>query len=166
LREFLRAAAPLVRRICRGLMGRHHSELEDVIQECLIDVARALPAFRFESNVAHYVTKIVMRRTIEWRQRDRERAQQHRQLHADVLPAAAFDEARDARANLVRHLLDELNEDQATALLLKVMLGHSVEEVAAITGAPLNTVKTRLRLAKMSLRRWLERNGEKPRARR
>ena len=165
LRDFLRAVAPVVRRICRGVMGREDPELEDAAQECLIDVARALPHFRFESEVSHYVTKIAMRRAIAARQRTRARARQHTGLDAAALSGANLDGAPDAHADLVRHLLDNINEEQATALLLRVMLGHSIEEIASITGVSANTVKTRLLLGKKQLRRWLERRGEGPRAR-
>ena len=64
LRDFLRAVAPIVRRVCRGVMGRDNPELEDAIQDCLIDVARSLPHFRFEGHASHYVTKIAMRRKV------------------------------------------------------------------------------------------------------
>ena len=160
LRNLLRGVAPTVRRICRGIMGREHSELEDTIQDCLVDVARALPQFRFESDVTHYVTKIVMRRAIASRQRARALSKQLAALDPNALPGPSTEAAPDARANLVRGLLDDLNEAQATALLLRVMLGHSIEEIASITGVSVNTVKTRLRLGKNQLRSWLRRSGE------
>jgi RNA polymerase sigma-70 factor (ECF subfamily) len=53
-------------------------------------------------------------------------------------------------------LLDELPEPQAEALVLRVAWGLSMQEVADATGAPLNTVRSRLRLAKEALARRLE----------
>src|SRR4029079_1186853 len=91
LREFLRAVAPVVRRVCRGVMGRDNSELEDAIQDCLIDVARSLPQFRFEGSAAHYVTKIALRRAIATRDRARERAKQEASLDASSAPVASVD---------------------------------------------------------------------------
>jgi len=163
LRDFLRAIAPLVRRVCRGVMGRDNSELEDAIQDCLIDVARSLPQFRFEGRAAHYVTKIVLRRAIATRDRARERAKQQAALDASA-PVASVDPTPAAHAELVRNLLDDLNEAQAKALLMRIMLGHSIDEIASMTGVSVNTVKTRLRLAKEQLRRWLQRSGEGRRA--
>lgn len=165
LRSFLTAAAPIVRRVCHGVMGRHNPELEDAIQDCLIDVARALPQFRFEGKASHYVTKIAMRRAIACRGQARDWSKQRSTLEPSALPAAPFDIAQEARADLVRNLLDALNEEQAKALLLHVMLGHSTEEIAVITGVSPNTVKSRLRLGKEQLRRWLERSGEARRER-
>ncbi len=165
LRQFLRAIAPLVRSVCRGIMGRENSELEDAIQDCLIDVVRALPQFRFEADVSHYATKITMRRAIASRQRARARSMRYASMDLYSQPVASFDHAFEARADLVRNLLDELNEAQATVLRLRLMLGHSIGEIACITGVSVNTVKTRLRLGKNQLRRRLERSGEGPRAR-
>jgi RNA polymerase sigma factor (sigma-70 family) len=159
LREFLRAVAPLVRRVCRGVMGRDNPELEDAIQDCLIDIARSLPQFRFEGSAAHYVTKIAMRRAIASRDRARARAKQHATLEASDLAAPDFDQTPAAHAELVRDLLDDLNEAQAKALLMRIMLGHSIDEIATMTGVSVNTVKTRLRLAKLQLRRWMQRSG-------
>jgi RNA polymerase sigma-70 factor (ECF subfamily) len=164
LRNFLGAVAPIVRRVCHGVMGRGNPELEDAVQDCLIDIARALPQFRFEGRASHYVTKIAMRRAIACRQRARDRSKQHSAIDPSALQATTFDPAQDARADLVRNLLDALNEEQAKALLLHVMLGHSTEEIANITGVSVNTVKTRLRMGKEQLRRWLERSGEVRRA--
>ncbi len=164
LREFLREAAPIVRRVCRGVMGRDNPELEDAIQDCLIDVARSLPHFRSEGPASHYVTKIAMRRAIASRERARERVKQQATLEASALPDASVDRSPSAHAELVNNLLDDLNEAQAKALLMHIMLGHSIDEIASMTGVSANTVKTRLRLAKERLRRWLRRRGEGRRA--
>jgi DNA-directed RNA polymerase specialized sigma24 family protein len=80
------------------------------------------------------------------------------------LPAAGFDRTPTAHAELVRTLLDDLDEAQAKALLMHIMLGHSLDEIATMTGVSVNTVKTRLRLAKDRLRRWMRRSGEGRRA--
>lgn len=160
LRDFLRAVAPLVRRICRGVMGRDNPELEDAIQDCLIDIARSLPHFRFEGSAAHYVTKIALRRAIASRDRARARAKQHAALDPSHVAVGSVDRTHGGHVELVRALLDDLNEAQAQALILRTMLGHSMEEIAGMTGVSVNTVKTRLRLAKVQLRRWLERSGE------
>jgi len=164
LRDFLRAVAPIVRRVCRGVMGRDNPELEDAIQDCLIDVARSLTQFRFEGSAAHYVTKIAMRRAIALRDRARERAKQQATLEASNLPDASLNRSPSAHAELVSNLLDDLNEAQAKALLMHIMLGHSIDEIATMTGVSANTVKTRLRLAKERLRRWMRRRGEGRRA--
>jgi RNA polymerase sigma factor (sigma-70 family) len=165
LKQFIQTVTPEVRRICRTIMGRDHAELEDAIQECVLDIARALPQFRFEADVSHYVTKIATRRAISLQQRSRARLQRYAPMGANVSPVMTFDQGLEHHANLVRRLLDDLGEPQSTVLRLRLMLGHSIEEIASITGAPENTVKKRLRLGKSYIRRQLERSGEVPRAR-
>jgi RNA polymerase sigma-70 factor (ECF subfamily) len=166
VRQFLGAITPLVCTICRGVMGRQNPDLEDVIQDCLVDIARALPHFRFECDAKHYVTKVTLRRAIAARQRARDRSTRLATVDAHDVSLVSVDDGTEARADLVRNLLDELNKEQANVLRLRLMLGHSIGEIAGITGVSQNTVKTRLRLGKIQLRRWLERRGEGPRARR
>jgi RNA polymerase sigma-70 factor, ECF subfamily len=166
VRQFLGAITPLVCTVCRGVMGRQNPDLEDAIQDCLVDVVRALPKFRFECDAKHYVTKVTLRRAITTRQRARERSTRLARMGARDLTFVSVDEGIETRADLVRNLLDDLNKEQANVLRLRLMLGHSIGEIAAITGVSQNTVKTRLRLGKVQLRRWLERRGEGSRARR
>jgi RNA polymerase sigma-70 factor, ECF subfamily len=166
VRRFLGAITPLVCTICRGVMGRHNPDLEDAIQDCLVVVVSALPQFRFESDVRHYITKITLRRAIVVRQRARQRATRLVAMEAQDLHHASLDDATEVRAELVRNLLEDLRKEQADVLRLRLMLGHSISEIADITGVSQNTVKTRLRLGKTQLRHWLERRGEGPRERR
>lgn len=165
LRTFLAAIEPTVRRVCRGVLGRDSPDLEDAIQDSLIDVYRGLSRFRFESSVSYYVVRIALRRAIACRRRVR-RAWMERD-QTDVLGvsrAVLENRTLEARVELLRKFLDQLNNDQTTALLLRIMMGHSVEEVADMTGVSVNTVKTRLRLGKGQLRRWFEQSGERRRA--
>lgn len=53
----------------------------------------------------------------------------------------------------VREYLDELPEAQRSAILLHHALGHSVDEIAALTGASPDTVKGRLKLGTAALRK-------------
>jgi RNA polymerase sigma-70 factor (ECF subfamily) len=53
---------------------------------------------------------------------------------------------------LVRELCDQLSAPQAEALALHFVLGYTVQEAAALLCVPLETVRSRLRLAKQALR--------------
>jgi RNA polymerase sigma-70 factor (ECF subfamily) len=162
VRQFLGAITPLVCKVCRGVMGRQDPDLEDCIQESLVDVVRALPRFRYECDVTHYVTKITVRKAIAARQRSRKESKRIAPIEAGDLPqlSVSADDGTDSRADLLRNLLDDLRKEQANALRLRLMLGHSIGEIAGITGVSQNTVKNRLRLGKIQLRRWLKRMGE------
>jgi RNA polymerase sigma-70 factor (ECF subfamily) len=166
VREFLNAITPLVCTVCRGIMGRQNPELEDAVQDCLVDVALALPRFRFESDVTHYVTKVTLRKAISLRERARAHLSRITTMDTRDLPPVVVDDGNDARADLLQNLLDDLNKEQANVLRLRLLLGHSIDEIAGITGVSQNTVKTRLQRGKNQMRRWLERLGEGRRARR
>jgi RNA polymerase sigma-70 factor (ECF subfamily) len=69
----------------------------------------------------------------------------------------------------MRTLLREIPDTQAETIVLRMALGHSIEEISGITSAPVNTVRSRLRLAKEALRnrieadpRWAELWDEEP----
>lgn len=56
----------------------------------------------------------------------------------------------------MRELMTKIPHEQAEAVALRIVLGWSLPEVAEATGAPLNTVRSRLRLAKNALRAIIE----------
>ena len=56
-------------------------------------------------------------------------------------------------APIVRELLATLPANLAEVLALHVVLGHTVPEIAESSGVPLETVRSRLRLAKQALRK-------------
>lgn len=60
--------------------------------------------------------------------------------------------------DLLRSLLDEIPTEQAEALTMRVVLGWSLDEIAQASRAPMNTVRSRLRLAKEALRKKIESN--------
>src|SRR5690606_15982604 len=60
------------------------------------------------------------------------------------------------RREEVQRLIDTLPGEQAETLVLRTVLGMSLAEVAESTGVPLNTVRSRMRLAKDALRKRIE----------
>lgn len=155
---------PDVLRAVRALMGKDHPDSDDLVQEVLVAVLEALPSFRGESTLLHFAIRIAVRRTTRARRRSRtifgwlERlALGERALAATPASPHKLTLAERRRA-LLRSLLAELPEAQAETLVLRAALGHSIAEVAEITASPINTVRSRLRLAKEALRRRIERN--------
>jgi RNA polymerase sigma-70 factor (ECF subfamily) len=157
MRTFLEAIAPSVRSVCRGVLGAGHVDLEDTVQECLIDILRALPKYRVEGAIVHYTNRIALRASIAARKRARSREQRQNAL-AEQSPVPNFAGSDESLPNLwlVRALIDELSAVQAETVLMRMVLGCSVEEIAVATQVPINTTKSRLRLAKDYLRRRLD----------
>lgn len=152
-RRFLEAIVPSLRSICRKTLGDGHADLEDTLQECLVAVLHALPKFRDESPVIHYVNRIAVRIAITARRRRRGRDQHLQDLAAEPVVNSA---APAADLLLLRSIVDELPAAQAEAIILRIVLGYSLEEMAVLMQVPLNTAKSRLRVAKESLRARLE----------
>jgi RNA polymerase sigma factor (sigma-70 family) len=164
LTALLTAVAPLILRVVRSVLGAHHPEVDDLVQDSLIGLARALPAFRGECKIAHFGARIAVRRTTDARRLLRERAA--RALEAGdpetLEPAALPDDVTRAarRRRLLRSLLDSLPGPQAEAMVLRFVLGYSLDEVATVSGAPVNTIRSRLRLAREALRHAIEERPE------
>jgi RNA polymerase sigma-70 factor (ECF subfamily) len=143
-------------------MGPRHPDIDDLVQEVLMAVIDALPAFRGDCTLLHFAIRIAARRTTAARRRTRtilgwleQRWQSERPLAAE--PRSPHGETiSDRRRTLLRRLLGELPETQSEAMVLRLALGYSIEEIATITGAPINTVRSRLRLAKDALRSRIE----------
>lgn len=154
VRALCEALAPALLRVVRILGGAAPLDDEDLLQESLLGVLHALPEFRFECSVLWFARRVATQRTLEARRRRKvlNRALDEVQRLPEVpvaTPGEALDEER--LRNALRALLDELPPAQAETVVLQVVLGHSLEETAALTGVPLNTVRSRLRLAKQAM---------------
>jgi RNA polymerase sigma factor (sigma-70 family) len=167
--------APGVLRALTALLGRQHPDIEDLAQDVLLAVIHALPEFRGESTLLHFAVRIAARKSVLVKRRTRSVLgwlesfwQGEHPLRQS--PTPALEELRGERQRaLLRLLLSELPDAQAEALLLRVVCGHSIEEISTITQTPFNTVRSRLRLAKEALRQridaepqWAELGEEKP----
>jgi RNA polymerase sigma factor (sigma-70 family) len=161
--ELLRILRPRLLRVARAVL-RSSIDAEDCVQDALLAVIHALPAFRGDSTVMHFASSIASRC-----------ARAHaRRVHAEGELAArsgeldpqfrnetstpSEDSVRARRRAALRALVSELPESQAQTVLLRVLLDYSVQETAASAGVPVNTVRSRLRLARDALRSRIERD--------
>ena len=152
---------PLLRAVS-ALLGRDHPDVDDLVQDVLIDLVQALPSFRGECTLLHFAIRIAARKAIASRRRAVSVRGWLERFHVGQQPLRPEPQSpgdallADSRRRLLCELLAELPEAQAETVVLRALLGHSIEETAAITRAPINTVRSRLRLAKEALRRRLE----------
>src|SRR4051812_15204416 len=153
-RTLLIETGSAVLRVVRAVLGSASPELEDVFQEAMTAVHLALPGFRGECSTLHFVCRVAVQTAMNARRRGRTRARyveatDHAELaelaRDDVSPAELLAAAR--RRAALRRLLSELPQPQAEVLALHTVLGYTVEETAQVTGAPVNTVRSRLRAA-------------------
>lgn len=159
--RLLRAVGPRMTGAVRAVLGPAHPDFDDAVQQALIALVQALPAFRGECSPASYGARIAVRVAVATRKMSRVRAARRDHLASrepppEPLATPGDDDAAERRRRLLRELLSELPEEQAESMALRVVLGWSLEEVSDATGAPINTVRSRLRLAREALRKRIE----------
>jgi RNA polymerase sigma-70 factor (ECF subfamily) len=158
VQPLLEAVGPHVLRVVRAVLGSTHAEAEDIVQDSLLGFLRALSAFRGDSSVMHFAARIAFRHALEARKRSRavggwlSEYQRMTEMGAARPPLPSELIANDRRRAILGEMLVHLPKAQAEALLLRVVVGLSVAEIAADAGCPEETVRSRLRLAKNALR--------------
>jgi RNA polymerase sigma-70 factor, ECF subfamily len=145
--ERLAECGPLAYRVARGVL-HNDADAEDVAQEALLRAYRRFDGLRDPLRFRGWLVRIVFRLAL-----DRTRSAKRREMRetawaqptrrataptAEELAASSEFQARFAKA------LDALPEKLRVVLLLAAMEGHTLEEVAAMLGLPIGTVKSRL----------------------
>ena len=135
----------------------------DVVQETFINAVHHIGSLRDDVKFGSWLFGIAHQKCIQqWRRDHRQNA-----VLAEIEETPAEPD-RDPRELLIRaeqeagfmKLLNQLPLPQRSVLLLHFVEDFSLEEIAAITGASVGTVKSRMHYAKRALRRLLEENGE------
>jgi len=155
--ELLRSLVPGMVRAAAAILGASDPDLDDVVQQSLIGFVQALPAFRGECGPARFASRIVARTACAARRRRAVQASRRvDEVDVDALEALSPSQpsalVAERRRAALRELLADIPEEQAETLSLRVVFGFSLEEVAETTGVPVNTVRSRVRLAKEALR--------------
>ncbi|WP_033220550.1 sigma-70 family RNA polymerase sigma factor [Kitasatospora phosalacinea] len=136
----------LVRRVVRD-----PAQSEEVTQEVLLEVWRTAARYRAErGEVLPWVLTIAHRRAVDRVRSAQAAADRDRRVAAATHGGTPYDEvAEQVEGRLereqVRRCLKTLTELQRESLTLAYYRGYSYPEVAQVLGAPLGTVKTRMR---------------------
>ena len=154
----LTALGPPMLRMVRRVLGARDPDVEDVFQVAMIALVKALPAFRGECSTKHFGCRVAMLTALKARRR-RHTGIQVVSAGSDEKPAMIADEhdwaLASCRRQALRRLLDELPDAQAEVLVLHYIAGLTVEEIAGALATAVETVRSRLRLAKTALRQRL-----------
>ncbi|MEM9188731.1 MAG: RNA polymerase sigma factor [Myxococcota bacterium] len=158
-RELFDAVAPIFLRAARSTLGAKHPEVEDFVQDASLRFFRSLEGFRGESRIRRYAYRIGCNVAVDWirtttsKKRARIDVEIPEHLSSNDNPAAELH-----RQRIIELLADTLPKEQLRTFVLWSALGCSISEIADETGVPRNTVRSRLRLAKETLRRKLTSN--------
>jgi RNA polymerase sigma-70 factor (ECF subfamily) len=126
---------------------------EDVVQDVFLELWTSPASFDAErGSLRAYLRMIVKSRAVDrWRSRAVHRAAAERvqaEAGTTARAAASADEPviRQETARTVREVVDSLPRPQREVILLAYGGGLSAPEVATVTGMPLGTAKSRMRL--------------------
>jgi len=145
-----------------GVICRDPADAQDAVQAAIERALRHQTDLRDPAKLTSWLNQIVVREAI--------RIDQHRRTWWSRLTAAPreievasvdADPARPgaAASRALRDAFDGLPIDQRVIVALHHYAGYSLVEVATITGVPLETARSRLRLARTRLRRVLDEVG-------
>jgi RNA polymerase sigma-70 factor (ECF subfamily) len=165
-RTLLVTVGPAMLKVVRGVLGATHSDVEDTLQEAMVAVHLALPGFRGECTTLHFACRIAVQTAMNARRRAGYRTRITPSHEPEELAALACDDRSPAdlamaeqRREGLRRLVSALPAPPAEVHALHAVLGYTVEETAAVTAAPINTVRSRLRNALVKLRARLSADG-------
>lgn len=158
-------------RTARAIL-RDDFEAEDCLQEAYLQAFRSIAAFRGESKLSTWLTRIVVNQALG---KMRQRRTQHRDLSLDNVldlegqvrgasaslaqpeqpEAGAF---REEMRRLLEGKIDQLPAAFRTVFMLRALEEMSAKDTAACLGIPEATVRTRFFRARSLLRDSLERD--------
>lgn len=143
----------------------NREEAQDVLQEVFLQVWRRAADFD-ETRGRPFTWLVTLARS---RGIDRLRSLASRErvttmagagAEADEVSDAATDAIRSEQRGVVNSALSQLPEEQKRPLMLAYFDGLTQSEIATQLGAPLGTVKTRMRSGMMKLRELLSTKGQ------
>ena len=141
---------------------RDNAAAEDVVQDVFVDLWISPGSFDARrGSLRSYLRMIVRSRALDrWRSRvvaigAIERAKAEASAVAQASDSAAEPLIRKETARAVREAVDALPRSQREAILLAYGTGLSTPELATVTGTPLGTAKSRVRLGLAGARKAL-----------
>jgi RNA polymerase sigma-70 factor (ECF subfamily) len=161
--EVYETMLPFVSNAVRRL-GVGDSALDDVTQEVFVAIHRRLPAFEGRSSVKTWVFGILMGVVRNYRRTRRRKgrglaiwSQVDDPSHLPDLTPDPYELAsRTESLRIACRLIDELTELEFATFVMAEIDGLTVPEIASRLHANVNTIYSRLRSARLALRRGLE----------
>src|SRR5271170_7867696 len=143
------------RRLARFLarFTPRYENIEEIINDTFMVVWQSAKDFRNASQVSTWIIGIAYRTALKSLRRQKNHTAAR---SLDDYPEQTVDPTADAEViDWLRHGLNRLPMEQRLTLELAYNMGHSLEEIAAITECPVGTVKARMFHAREKLRMYL-----------
>jgi RNA polymerase sigma factor (sigma-70 family) len=156
--EFVAAHYPRLIRLA-GLICRDVIDSEDAVQTGLERAWRRRGSLQDPARLAAWLDRIVVREAIRLGRDNRSLRQRlerilgdHDDIEIQVVRMETDPATSAASRTALRHAFEALPAPQRAVVALHLYLGYSITETAEIVGAPLETVRSRLRLAREQLK--------------
>jgi RNA polymerase sigma-70 factor, ECF subfamily len=141
---------------------RNRNDAEDIAQQVFAKVYFSIRNFDFRSSLLTWVYKITVNECYDYLRKKKVRTLVYESDFSedDAMRMENSDGATDqsgpidqrlANRDLVVKLLAKISEEDRSLILLKEVEGHSVEELAQMTGMNENTIKVKLFRARQKL---------------
>ena len=153
-REIVERYQSKVFSIIYGIL-RNHNDAEDIAQQVFAKIYFSIGNFDFRSSLLTWIYKITVNECYDYLRKKRVRklvyesdfteddSLQMENSQTAVDHTVPVDETLERRDLLVK-LLDKISEEDRMLILMKEVEGHSVEELAQMTGMNENTIKVKL----------------------
>ena len=161
-RRLLERIGPRVRHTVRLLVGRD-DELEDYTHACFLAILENLGKYKGTGPLEAWAGQLTYRVLMRQLKRRRRSERTVTLVAEDTGVASTTPErevARRSRNDLWAAHLRKLPDKRRDTLVLRLVYGYSVAEVAQLTDAPLNTVRDRIRVGLKELRQSLAADPE------
>jgi len=130
-----------------------YENIEEIINDTFMVVWQSAKDFRNASQVSTWIIGIAYRTALKSLRRQKNHTAAR---SLDDYPEQTVDPTAEAEViDWLRHGLNRLPAEQRLTLELAYNMGHSLEEIAAITECPVGTVKARMFHAREKLRESL-----------
>ena len=149
---------------------RNHNDAEDIAQQVFSKIYFSIRNFDFRSSLLTWIYKITVNECYDYLRKKRVRrlvyesdfsAEESQRMDAadPAVDPAPLADARLAQRDLAVKLLSKVSEEDRSLILLKEVEGHSVEELAQMTGMNENTIKVKLFRTRQKLLKAAQRLG-------
>jgi RNA polymerase sigma-70 factor (ECF subfamily) len=153
-RELVERYQSKVFSIIYGIL-RNHNDAEDIAQQVFAKIYFSIRNFDFRSSLLTWIYKITVNECYDYLRKKRVRKlvyesdfseddAQRMEASEPAVDQAAPVDTRLAQRDLLVKLLAKLSQEDRNLILMKEVEGHSVEELAQMTGMNENTIKVKL----------------------
>jgi RNA polymerase sigma-70 factor (ECF subfamily) len=152
---------------------RNRNDAEDIAQQVFAKIYFSIKNFDFRSSLLTWIYKITVNECYDYLRKKRVRKlvyesdfstedSQRMETSDPATDQAPPVDKRLAQHDLILKLLSKISEEDRSLILLKEVEGHSVEELADMTGMNENTIKVKLFRARQKLVKAAQRLDKGP----